>query len=581
MEITRRNLLALSGTAVAGVALAGVANTAALANESAPTINCSGIVVTPEDVYEVYSTDILVVGGGFAGLAASVQAIQNGDDAILLEAQAVLGGNGQGVEGTFAVGSRFQEEQGIDIEPWEVIREELNKTQWVADGMLYRDLIDNAAKNIEWLVDECGCVLEGKIDNYPCGTGEGKVDSFHWWKDGVANRGYVLPMEKYLRDREADIRLNTRALEFSYDEQGIVDGVYAQDMFGDIVKYAAKQVIIATGGFANDDRRIKRAGFDMGTLDRIGMPGHYGDGVNMAAAAGAKEFPGVCYLKYNCISRQVDTFGPFWGAYAFGGPFLWLNTKCERFVDESISYYVGNITSQTIPIHTQGGTCYSIWDAKTNAEVLADNAQAAAEFDGGRDLEAELAAIIESGDDIWVADTLEEACAQAGLDYALVQGQVDEYNGYCAAGHDMMFGKDAQYLKSIAEPPFYIALIHERMEGPLGGIVTNRNFQPVMENGSILPNVYVTGLDGIMLYRDVYPMDVPGSASAECIFSGRSAADQAHALVADEAARQAVIDEFMAAREAVDEAAAEADPTACANCHADGREGKNPHGYEY
>ena len=48
-----------------------------------------------------------------------------------------------------------------------------------------------------------------------------------------------------------------------------------------------------------------------------------------------------------------------------------------------------------------------------------------------------------------------------------------------------------------------------------------------------------------------------------------------------EAARQAVIDEFMAAREAVDEAAAEADPTACANCHADGREGKNPHGYEY
>lgn len=547
-NISRRNFLTLGAMGAAGAAVAGLAGcapktpakadlaatgsdagNAAAANPSG-TINCSGIVVNPAEVNEVYTTDILVVGGGLSGLAAAVQATQNGDAMILLEGQATLGGNGQGVEGTFAIGSRFQKEQGIEIEPWEVMREELNKTQWVADGLLYKDLINNAADNLHWLVDECGCILEGKIDNYPCGTGEGKIDCFHWWKDGVAYRGYVRPMEAFLRNANADIRLNTRGLEFSYDGEGAIDGVYAQDAFGDIVKFAAKQIIIATGGFANDDNRLTKMGFNLETLDRIGMPGHWGDGVNMLAAAGAKEFPGVCYLKYNCISHMTETFGPFWGAFAFGGPFLWLNPDAERFVDESISYYVGNITSQTIPIHTQGGIAYSIFDTPICEKVLADNKAAADEWSTPVDLREELEAMIAAGDDVYRADTLAEAAELAGLDPAKVQAEVDEYNAYCAAGHDSMFGKDAEYLLPIQEGPFYVARIHERMEGPLGGITSNRNFQPVLggEEG-VLENVYVVGLDGIMLYRDVYPMDVPGSASAECIFGGRSAAQQAHA----------------------------------------------------
>ena len=138
--------------------------------------------------------------------------------------------------------------------------------------------------------------------------------------------------------------------------------------------------------------------------------------------------------------------------------------------------------------------------------------------------------MIAAGDDVWRADTLAEVAELAGLDPEKVQAQVDEYNGYCENKHDSMFGKDAQYLLPIQEGPFYIALIHERMEGPLGGVQTNRNFQPILSDGSgVIDNVYVVGLDGIMLYRDVYPMDVPGSASAECIFGARSAAQQAHA----------------------------------------------------
>ncbi|MDY3980701.1 MAG: hypothetical protein SOZ99_03360, partial [Paraeggerthella sp.] len=86
-------------------------------------------------------------------------------------------------------------------------------------------------------------------------------------------------------------------------------------------------------------------------------------------------------------------------------------------------------------------------------------------------------------------------------------------------------------LTPIAQGPFYICEIHECMEGPLGGVRTDRKFRPVLEKGGVMENVFVIGLDGIMLYRDVYPMDVPGSASAECLNGGRSAANQAHDLL--------------------------------------------------
>lgn len=53
----------------------------------------------------------------------------------------------------------------------------------------------------------------------------------------------------------------------------------------------------------------------------------------------------------------------------------------------------------------------------------------------------------------------------------------------------------------------------------------------MLNDGGRLENVFVIGLDSMMLYRDVYPIDVPGSASAECINGGRTAANQAHELL--------------------------------------------------
>ena len=97
--LTRRGFLslgAISAAALAGTGLAGCAQPKPASErvDKIETINCSGIVVDPSQVTETIKADIVVLGGGMSGLSAAVQAAENGDDVILLEAQSALGGNG-------------------------------------------------------------------------------------------------------------------------------------------------------------------------------------------------------------------------------------------------------------------------------------------------------------------------------------------------------------------------------------------------------------------------------------------------------------------------------------------------------
>ena len=544
-ELTRRNFLSTGALGLAGAAMAGMGLQSCAKSESAApetngakadgasvdTINSSGIVVDPNNVTETIDCGVLVVGCGLSGLAASVQAAMNGDRVIALEGQSVVGGNGQGVEGTFAVDSRFQKEQGIEVDKSVVMQEELGKPQWYVDGLFYKDLINNSAGNLEWLADECGVEYSGLIDNYPFGAGGGKVDTFHWYKDGAAAVGYLVPMEAKARELGVDIRLNSRALEFYYDENGDVNGVYAQDAFGDLVVFRAPAVIVATGGFANDEKRLLKHGFNLDMLELIGTPGHWGDGINMILAAGGMEYTGVCYLKYNRIGRLADiaTFGPFYGAFCSGGKGIWVNKDMERFVDESCARRTGNNITQSAPIHLQDGYAYLVCDADIITSLSKEFADQAAEW--GVDLDEQWKALYEKGEDAWQADSIAELAEKAGVDAKALQAAVDEYNADCEKGKDAWFGKDAEYLDPIVTPPFTLARIHEAMEGPLGGVTIDRSFRPVKTDGDRMENVFCIGLDSMMLYRDVYPIDVPGTASAECINGGRTAAKHAHDIV--------------------------------------------------
>lgn len=66
--------------------------------------------------HQVY--DVIVVGSGFAGLAAALEAKSHGLDVLVIEKMAVYGGNSTINGGAFAVaGSPLQKEAGIEDSP--------------------------------------------------------------------------------------------------------------------------------------------------------------------------------------------------------------------------------------------------------------------------------------------------------------------------------------------------------------------------------------------------------------------------------------------------------------------------------
>ena len=159
MELTRRNFVKAAGS-VAGAAVALGTASGALADEAAETepsdpsdeaatsetagdaassysgtdyvdaaaegkqptiIDYTNVI---EEVGEPTSTedhDLIVVGAGGTGLAAGIQAFEDGLDVVVLEKKGLAGGTFPGSEGMFAVGSHWQEEAGISIDVEEIV----------------------------------------------------------------------------------------------------------------------------------------------------------------------------------------------------------------------------------------------------------------------------------------------------------------------------------------------------------------------------------------------------------------------------------------------------------------------------
>ena len=523
-NVTRRGFVAAAGATVAArVALADETPAVAGADTEEPAVP-----YTPESVAEELDCDIVVVGLGMSGLAAVVQAAGNGDKVIGLEVTGVTGGNGTGVEGLFGVGSEMQKEAGIEIDPVEVVKTELGEFQMHADGALWLKLVNNSAGNIAWLQEQ-GVEFSGTVDNY---MGACIVDCFHWFKGNVASEGYIPQMTARAEELGVDIHYDTRARGLVV-EDGKVCGVYATDGDGNDLKVNARAVILATGGYAQNEKFMTQRGWNWDDIVYGGLPHHEGDGLEMALAAGAGST--VANSSFNCtnILGQGNTFA--WkqdnftslflgaGMFGLGGNVLWVNQDAERFIDESFA--AGNFEMQSVPAMTPRAM-YSVFDRAI--------AEAALEAAGDTETLAKMDQAVADGTepDLVCADTIAEAAEKAGLDADALQSSVDRYNELCTAGADADFGKDAALMAPVQTAPFYVVKMNQYFLMSVGGIRCDANARALTDKKVPVEGLYAVGVDGCMLYRNIYTINVGGTCNANNVNSGRAAANHAHMLIA-------------------------------------------------
>ena len=142
------------------------------------------------------------------------------------------------------------------------------------------------------------------------------------------------------------------------------------------------------------------------------------------------------------------------------------------------------------------------------------------------DLRREIQAALDNGSkEVFVADSVEELAQQIGADPAVLEATVDEYNRYCAQGHDELFAKDRRFLRPLPGPRFYAVRGRARLPGHHGGHQGQREAARSWTRRTLpIPGLYAGGFDAGGMYGDSYPIkSSSGLASAFALNSGRIA----------------------------------------------------------
>lgn len=197
--------------------------------------------------------DVVIVGSGGAGLAAAIQAHDEGARVVIIEKMPTIGGNTiKASVGMNAAETRFQKLKGIEDSKELFYEETLKGGQFKNNPVLLREFVELAPEAIEWLANH-GIEL-----NDITITGGMSIDRTHRPADRSAVGGFLISgLVKNINSRNIEVLLETSVSEILY-ENGAVAGVRVVDEYNDSRILNAKSVIVATGGFsANRELVVK------------------------------------------------------------------------------------------------------------------------------------------------------------------------------------------------------------------------------------------------------------------------------------------------------------------------------------
>lgn len=472
------------------------------------------------DVRNTIACDVLIVGSGPSGLTAAVQAKEFGLEPVIIEVNEKLGGNGEHTEGIFAINSVFQKEQGINITLREIIEVESKTFNYHIDTLKWKDLVNNSGDNISWLLDH-GVGFSGIVDE--C-KGNAKIRPYHWFyrreSDGRGDGKLLVdPLIESAHKLGIPIYNKTRGIKLAV-ANGTVTGLYAINTdTSDVTKFECAAVILATGGFVDNDEMMEDRGFNVECLFHRGNPGHQGDGLRMAVERGAED---VSRRRAYLDKIYIYPLSPYSVTNAYinlKGYTLWVNSDGERFNNE--------FCGENVP-------CYYSNAKLTQAETWAVfDSNFVERFDGeAKDMKDDLSKLIEGKyGNCFMASSIEELAKAAGIDSDIMSDTVERYNGMCQKGQDDDYSKDKSRLLPIKKAPFYIVRQDLGVWTSIGATRTNRKFEVVTPAGKAIPGLYCVGVEGCELYWDCYTITVPGSANGNNINSGRTAARNVLAYV--------------------------------------------------
>jgi succinate dehydrogenase/fumarate reductase flavoprotein subunit len=463
--------------------------------------------------------DVVVIGGGGTGLAASIEARFYGRDVVLLEKNPRVGGTTAWSVGSISASNTpHQLDAGIRDSPlhhWEDMPRFASHDNRFGEhgvvappenGALRRLLADNVTDTVRWLMAK-GVVFFGPMPELPH-----RKPRMH---NIVPNsRAYIYHLERHARKVGVDIRESQRAARFLRDGDRVI-GVECEKADGTRHEFVARGgVVLASGDYSgNAEMKARYISEQAARIPPIN-PASTGDGQRMATEIGARVVNGhlsFFSLRFMAPARKplvqrippwpiITRFvvwalanlpqrllRPFVLGYVttflvpelkmFGEGAILVNKNGERFVDE--------LTKPDMALLDQPDQCgYVIMDDAVAHKFSAwpyyiSTAPGVAY--------AYLPDYRRNRPDVYACgSTLVELARELGLPPSALEKTLSDYNAAAS--------KPGSTRPPLVKPPFHaLGPIKNMMGFTEGGLAVNESLQVLGENDKAIPGLFAAG----------------------------------------------------------------------------------------
>ncbi len=422
--------------------------------------------------------DVVVVGGGFAGLTAALRAQEFGLKVALLE---------KGAGPVWPCNSRYS--GGIfhiaydnPRLPQEKLRELIaTATNGLADPVLAESLATHAGRTIQWMQTHGSRFIT--LGRFGCVLAPPRPHTAGLVWEGRGPDVTLRDMGKRFTQAGGQLQLATRAGHLIM-EDGRVAGIEA--LRGDqTVRIRARAVVLADGGFqaAPELFRAHIGPVAEGVKQR-GAANGTGDALRMAQAVGA-DTTALRGFYGHVLSRQAlhdDKVWPYPELDHLAASGIVVNDRGERVLDEGgRGVYIANaIAALEDPLSTSLIFDSTIWEHAGREARIPPNPQL--EVAGGL---------------IHRADTLAELADKAGMPAAALEATVAAYNAACAGNTTASLSParttDLGEACPILKAPFFAVPVCAGITFTMGGIRIDGNGRVLDADGQAIAGLYAAG----------------------------------------------------------------------------------------
>ena len=535
---------AISGATVTSDAFVAAAE-AALTEAGLNPEDYKTAIATAAGEDRTVDADVVVVGAGGAGMTAAISAAADGLKVVVVESQAMVGGNSvratggmnaaktplqdkntfgesAGVEKTLAAAEGYADNETITAlaatvsEQWEAYKAnpegyfdsvELMELDTMIGGKginnpeLVKTLCSNTADSIVWL-DSVGASLTSvgafggasvKRIHRPVNE-EGKT---------LSVGAYIVPiLEKNLQDAGVEIILNTTVDTILTDANGAACGVSGVANDGSKLTVNADAVILTTGGFGANLDMVVSYKPELAGFMTTNAAGIQGQGIKMAEALGAATVDMDQIQIHPTV--EANTASLITEGLRGDGAIL-VNAEGKRFFDEVST----RDKVSAAEIAQPGSYSYLIVD-----QAMADASNV-------------IQGYIKKGFTTQ-GETYEELAKALGMDEATFAETMNTWNSYVEAKNDPDFGRTS-FANPLNTAPYYAIKVTAGVHHTMGGLKINPAAEVLTEDGSAIAGLFAAG----EVTGGVHGANrLGGNAVADFVVFGRIAAQSAADYVA-------------------------------------------------